>query len=492
MSARWQRALMGLLAGLLGVTLAGWFVLLRPVPQAPTNDPLDRFNHGSIGNEAVQGVPYWIWRVLPQLFPQHLPGNQDGYSSFGVVWLAGDELPVGMTKKALGLIPRVSINCAFCHQGSYRLAADEPAVHVPGGAGTRVNPQGYVRFLGDAGADPGFTADRILNAVTRIYDMPWWERMLYRFVLIPATRTALVAQRERFAWTETRPSWGPGRIDPFNPVKFAQLRLGDDATIGNSDMMPLWGLDHARSEPSREFSLHWDGLNRSLREVVIAGAIGDGMDYTTWPLVRERILRIEDSARLVQPPRSPFSSSRVPKDPFYVSEPEVTEGRKLYLSYCAECHAPEGARFRTVIPAHEIGTDRHRLAMWSEPARERYADYDREGGYRWSFQAFHNEDGYVATELTGLWLKAPYLHNGSVPNLEALLEAAEARPKRFFRGYDLVDPVHGGFVSQGPLAARYGWEMDTSLPGNGNEGHELGVNLTAGEKARLLAYLKTL
>ena len=492
MSVGAARALGGLLITILGVTVGAWLLLLRPVPQPPTHDPLQRFNHGSIGNEGAQGIPYWIWRVLPQVFPQHLPGNQDGYASIGLFWRPGEELPVGMTQKTLGVIPRVSINCAFCHQGSYRVSPTEPAVHVTGGAGSRVNPQGYIRFLGNVGSDPRFTSAAIMDAILAIYDMPAWERVLYRFLLIPATRSALIEQKRRMAWTESRPDWGPGRIDPFNPVKFRNLRLGDDGTIGNSDMMPLWGLNHERTDPSREYSLHWDGLNRSLREVVVSGAIGDGMDYKTWPLVREQVLGIEDSARLMTPPPSPFSSTRDPGDPFYVAEGDVLAGRALYERHCADCHSPRGSRFRTVIPAHEMGTDRHRLAMWSEPARERYADYDRDGGYRWDFRRFHNEDGYVAVELSGLWLKGPYLHNGSVPHLKDLLEPAESRPRTFFRGYDLVDADSGGFVSQGPLAERHGWEFDTALPGNSNAGHEIGVGLGKAEKARLLGYLKTL
>jgi hypothetical protein len=33
--------------------------------------------------------------VLPTLFPEYLPRNQDGYGSIGVYWVAGEELPVG-------------------------------------------------------------------------------------------------------------------------------------------------------------------------------------------------------------------------------------------------------------------------------------------------------------------------------------------------------------------------------------------------------------
>src|SRR3712207_7818528 len=41
--------------------------------------------------------------------------------------------------------------------------------------------------------------------------------------------------------------------------------------------------------------------------------------------------------------------------------------------------------------------------------------------------------------LDGLWLRAPYLHNGSVPTVEDLLEPAARRPTVFYRGYDVYD-----------------------------------------------------
>jgi hypothetical protein len=166
------------------------------------------FNHGSIGNEDARGLPYWIWRVLPQVFSDYLPGSQAGYGAFGLHWSTGEPLPVGFSQKTIGVIPRVSINCAFCHQGSYRLYPEEPPTLVPGGAGTRVRPQSYIRFLGKAGADERFNPDRFMDEIKAIYEMPWWERILYRYLLIPLTKKALIEQGQRLAWTDTRPDWG--------------------------------------------------------------------------------------------------------------------------------------------------------------------------------------------------------------------------------------------------------------------------------------------
>jgi len=487
-----QRCVVGFFAFVVVLIALAWFVLLRPVNQPATNDPLQVFDHGSIGNETQQGLPYWIWRVLPTLFPEYLPGKQDGYGAIGVYWVPGEELPVGFSKKTLGVIPRVAPNCAFCHQGSYRLHADDPATFVPAGAGTRVNVQGFIRLLMQIGQHKErFTADRVMSAITAIYDMPLWERLLYRYLLIPRVQSAFAEQAERFAWMDSRPAWGPGRIDPFNPVKFFNLHLPDDDTIGNSDIMPLWDLKRV-TDPSREYALHWDGLLTDLRETAVAGAIGDGMDYQGYTVAKSTLDAIIDFIRLQKPPPSQFKTTLKPEDPYRVDAAEVEKGKALYQAHCANCHEPGGARFRTVISAAEIETDRHRIDMWTQAAADRYTNYDQ-GGYEWGFHAFHKTNGYVANELTGLWLRGPYLHNGSVPTLRDLLKRPDDRPPKFYRGYDLVDPAGGGFVSdKGTPAERYGTLYDTAVRGNGNSGHLYGTDLSDADKERLLVFLKTL
>ena len=103
-------------------------------------------------------------------------------------------------------------------------------------------------------------------------------------------------------------------------------------------------------------------------------------------------------------------------------------------------------------------------------------------------------DGYAAMPLSGLWLSAPYLHNGSVPNLRDLLNPPSERPKKFYRGYDVFDPDNVGFISdlaQDSQTSKRFFEFDTSLPGNSNEGHLFGTELTAQEKEALIEYLKT-
>ena len=65
-------------------------------------------------------------------------------------------------------------------------------------------------------------------------------------------------------------------------------------------------------------------------------------------------------------------------------------------------------------------------------------------GYPWRFTHFRKTNGYANMPLDGVWLRAPYLHNGSAPSLRDLLEPPEARPKTFYRGYDVYDSREGG------------------------------------------------
>ena len=68
-------------------------------------------------------------------------------------------------------------------------------------------------------------------------------------------------------------------------------------------------------------------------------------------------------------------------------------------------------------------------------------------GRPWRFSHFKKTNGYANMPLDGLWLRAPYLHNGSVPDLRSLLFPDE-RPAVFFRGYDVYDWTPRGFRQQ--------------------------------------------
>ena len=105
---------------------------------------------------------------------------------------------------------------------------------------------------------------------------------------------------------------------------------------------------------------------------------------------------------------------------------------------------------------------------------------------------------YKARPLSGIWATPPYLHNGSVPNLYALLSPVAERPKTFYLGNREYDPVNAGYRTE---EFPGGFKLDTSIRGNRNSGHEfnngsgqgiIGPLLTPDERRELIEYLKSL
>jgi hypothetical protein len=127
--------------------------------------------------------------------------------------------------------------------------------------------------------------------------------------------------------------------------------------------------------------------------------------------------------------------------------------------------------------------------MWTAGAAGAYNAYGE--AYPWDFDAFQKTDGYVAVPLDGVWLRAPYLHNGSVPSLHDLPLPPDKRPTSFVRGYDVYDPDRVGFVSAGAKAERVEFKYDTSLRGNSSQGHVYGAGLPDDRKRALIEFLKT-
>ncbi|MBO9575339.1 MAG: hypothetical protein J7494_06365 [Sphingobium sp.] len=99
---------------------------------------------------------------------------------------------------------------------------------------------------------------------------------------------------------------------------------------------------------------------------------------------------------------------------------------------------------------------------------------------------------YKARPLDGIWATAPYLHNGSVPNLYQLLLPPEKRVTRFYVGTRRYDPVNVGYQTD-KGAPGNGFEYDTTLQANSNMGHDYDVGkLSDADRMALIAYMKTL
>lgn len=491
--------LLGIMGALLGLVLLWQFSQNRTPHYA---NIVEHFKYGSIGAEPESGIPYRIWRALPRLFPEAFEGRSD-YSAFGFLYENDPQgrprdLPIGIALREYRGVEVVWFNCATCHTGT--VSAPTPAGSGPGQTDRQIvagmpsnnlDLHRFVKFLLDAGSDERLSPARLIEAINEAGPkLGWIEEPLYRWYVIPTLREGLVLRRSRLLPLLARQApWGPGRVDTFNPYKLIQanIPLGSFAAnefAGMADFPAIF-----LQGPREGMHLHWDGNNTSLNERNLSAALGAGV--TPKSVDHDAIERVAQWLLALQPPQSP-------------NRPEpasAARGRVTYMRACASCHGYkdaqgyvfEGARLGQVEPIADLGTDPHRLDSYTERFRQvQLAEFFK--GTRYHFKNFAKTDGYANLPLDGLWLRAPYLHNGSVPSLADLLEPPDKRPRSFVRGSDVLDPARGGFVAppcQPSTPATGTFCFDTARPGNSNSGHRYGTDLPAAEKADLLSYLLT-
>jgi mono/diheme cytochrome c family protein len=346
--------------------------------------------------------------VLPRIFPEYLP-YPGGYVALGMTWEEGREMPAGFSKKTVGYV-RVAANCALCHASSFRSGPNATPEVVPAIPRHTVDLQPLLTFLKQCAQDPRFNAGELLAEIDMATELSFIDRLIYRFVLIPRTRQAL--------------------LDQSNVIVDSALRR------------------HSR-DPGTPFS---DPQRKAFED---------------W---------IQDF--------------RAPAYPLPVNTAMAAAGRPLYAQHCASCHAIDSADQTEgkVYPLSEVGTDRALLDEWTA------ASGGAGPGTRNTRQEMIRAGGYVAGSVRGIWLRGPYLHNGSVPSLRELLAPQAQRRTKFFPGNDVIDPQNLGFLSameEEPGRRRFrGYE--TTRPGNGNGGHLYGTGLSRAETDALLEYLKTL
>ena len=99
---------------------------------------------------------------------------------------------------------------------------------------------------------------------------------------------------------------------------------------------------------------------------------------------------------------------------------------------------------------------------------------------------------YELRVLNGVWAVAPYLHNGSVPNLWELMKPAKDRKSSFMVGSRIFDPKNVGYATdESPFKTGAFVADPANANGNGNGGHEFGAGLTDDERWAIIEYMKT-
>ena len=377
----------------------------EPQPAWIAATPRTEFLYGSIGAERSAGVPYWIWLALPRLFPEYLkyPG---GYAALGLSWEEGVEMPTGFSKKTVGYV-RVAGNCALCHATSYRATADAAPVVVPTVPGHTVDAGKLLAFLKQCADDRRFNASELLAEIDLATKLSWFDKLLYRFVLVPRARQALSNQ-----------------------------------------------------------ALVFDGQLRGHQQ----------NPYSDTPFTSGRMKSLADWMRTLPAPAYPGP----------IDSKLAETGRSVFEKTCSGCHSLDRNTKPKVIPISDIGTDRTQLNEWAQ-----ITDPAALGSAR---REMVESGGYIAPSLGGIWLRGPYLHNGSVPSVRHLLEPQSSRPSMFYVGNDVVEPQSVGFVWTEPKqpGRRDFVPYDTTQPGYSNSGHLYGVTLLAADKTALLEFIKTL
>jgi hypothetical protein len=255
---------------------------------------------------------------------------------------------------------------------------------------------------------------------------------------------------------------------------------------------------------------------------------------------------------------APYKGLSSPKWPsvFPAIDPaKVARGAALYKQHCVGCHLPPvdelladlnsaephhwwknslGRWYLKVtdVPIEEVGTDPHEARDFIDRTADTGAlnkgkvsagdgldlvtkaigvkYYDKMGfspEKRNEWNGFHAESDpavraiakYKARPLNGIWAVAPYLHNGSIPNLYLLLSPKTDRPDEFWLGSKQFDPIKVGYDT---AELKGGYRYETKNTGNSNAGHEfkdgprgngvIGPSLSPDDRWALIEYLKSL
>jgi hypothetical protein len=200
-----------------------------------------------------------------------------------------------------------------------------------------------------------------------------------------------------------------------------------------------------------------------------------------------------------------------PPYPFPIDRARAARGALTFANRCAGCHG-DYVRDERDLPIYEVPrfvsfekvrTDSARLDS-NTPEFLRLVET---GPLRDLMSTHSGRRGYFAPRLDGVWSRFPYLHNGSVPSLAAMLEAPERRPPAFSLAaageaarFDRTTvgltlpasgtPAERRLLDRGGRGARDVYF--TTRVGHGSHGHAFGTRLSAAEKRDLIEYLKTL
>ncbi len=416
----------------------------------------------------------------------------------------------GMVQRDLpGLrVEAANLGCASCHAGVTYDAQGRPLPVVwLGLPNTSLDLDGYANGV-QAALRAGLDDPAKLFAATRQLFPDITDDELQ--TLRKSTWPRLV---ERMKAGEPAPPFrngGPGRSNALEALK---LRFHQESGRSRSSAgvsIPQIG----------DQGLHWSLLAdgaftrrgdprfqmRSGEELAPPARTAEMVTFITMPALGLHPDKARDAVEPIAEVLNFLSHWAPPKFPGTVDDAAAQRGAVVYAR-CAECHGEyierEGRLQLRGFPNRlssvaEIGTDPVRL----EAVNEEFIDAVETSDLGKDIDAAATH-GYVAPSLAGIWATAPYLHNGSVPTLSALMNPSE-RPAKFWVGGHALDFRKLGIAGELNAAGEYAYPgdylpwstprlFDTSMPGQSNKGHEREFDgLSAADKADLIEFLKQL
>ncbi len=201
--------------------------------------------------------------------------------------------------------------------------------------------------------------------------------------------------------------------------------------------------------------------------------------------------------------RAYLESLEAPKYPYLVNQKLAKQGAEVFQQNCSTCHGSYGKDEHypnLLIDYEEVGTDPMLAKNSAGNEGKRFMDWFNQSYYGETARA-QPAPGYYAPPLDGIWATAPYLHNGSVPTIEALLNST-TRPRYWLYpeaptdydentlGWHVTDLEYGKPGAKSPKQRKRIY--DTTLIGYSNAGHIYGDHLKSADRTAVIEYLKTL
>lgn len=475
---------------------------------------------------------------------RHADGSRfaDGLARYG--YLANPKnpakLPVGFS--AAGTVGNevVGLTCAACHTrdldvGGARYRIDGGPALIDFQAFLTDIDDAVTKLLDDAGSFDAFAnevvgADDTVKASLRQTLSDWHAR---NSIL---TRQSLNGV-----------SWGPGRLDAVAMImnRVTGLGLGEPPHYLIADNIKpadapvrypfLWNTGHQDRTQWSGFAPNRDRQAALVRNIgQVLGVFGEyrprknvnppppgpelitgNIDFITGNSANlTGLFALEGLMRNIGPPRWPWPIDQALAD----------KGEEIYRRTCDGCHAmnPGTPPWHTPV-TNAAGTDTRQLTLLGRPADpgvllgvgarilqvpplkngDRALDVLRVSALGSAIRPgvpltvppvdTPPRPGYEARVLHGIWAAAPYLHNGSVPTLAALLEPPDARPPSFQVGPTYDREKVGLAVQQEQKGATlFTTDCSDLSSGNSRCGHAWGTDLPPEDKRALLEYLKRL